>query len=254
LGVIVDCFAFFNELDVLKIRLEELYPVVDRFVLVESDKTFRGQAKPYYFSENSGMFEKYLDKITVIKLIDDNDFMVDKYHEPWEREYWQRNQMMRGLTDCSPDDIIIISDVDEIPSRNTIANLVMDKIMSIELVGFSYSVNMHDNGFYTIKAIRYSEISTPQKVRVTPPINIIRLGGWHFSSLGDADHISHKLSSFAHWELDVPSRNNPEIIRRRMIAGEDILGDGHKYTRLTIDDSWPEEVKNNREYWRRYEL
>jgi beta-1,4-mannosyl-glycoprotein beta-1,4-N-acetylglucosaminyltransferase len=252
--MIVDCFIFFNELDVLKIRLEELYDVVDRFVLVESDKTFRGQAKPYYFSENAGLFEKYLDKIVVIKLVDDNDYAVDSYHEPWEREYWQRNQIMQGLTDMMPDDVVIISDVDEIPRRSVIKSLLFDEMISIELIGFSYSINMHDNGYYTIKVVRKSAISTPQKIRTTSPIEIIRNGGWHFSSLGDEYHISHKLSSFAHWELDVPQVNDPVKIRERMLSGRDILGDGHVYTKLEIDNTWPEDIKNNREYWRKYEL
>jgi len=250
----VDCFTFFNELDVLKIRLEELYEVVDRFVLVESNKTFRGQPKPYYFSENRELFDKYLDKIDVISLIDDNTFSSDYRFESWEREYWQRNQIMQGISECNDEDIIIISDVDEIPRRAVISELNFEDIVSIELTGFSYSINMHDNGFYTIKAVKKGYISTPQVIRTTPPKEIIRGGGWHFSSLGDEHHISHKLSSFAHWELDVPEVNNPELIRRRMLSGQDMLGDGHQYTRLNIDDSWPEEIKNNREYWRKYEL
>lgn len=250
----VDCFTFFNEFDVLKIRLEELYEVVDRFVLVESDKTFRGQPKPHYFSENTGNFSEYLDKIYVVALNDSNVFSSDYRLEPWEREYWQRNQIMQGLSDCKDDDIIIISDIDEIPRRSVVSELSFEDMISIELMGFSYSINMHDNGFYTIKAVKKGCISTPQIIRTTPPQDIIRNGGWHFSSLGDEYHISHKLSSFSHWELDTPDRNNPELIRRRMMAGEDMIGDGHKYTRLIIDDSWPEEIKNNREYWRKYEL
>lgn len=250
----VDCFIFFNELDVLKIRFEELYDVVDRFVLVESDKTFRGQPKPYYFEENKEHYTKYLDKIVHIKLVDTNDYGVDEHHEPWEREYWQRNQVMQGLNDCSPDDIIILSDVDEIPRRNIIRDLSFDFIESIELTGFSYSINMHDCGFYTIKAVKYSHIDSPQNIRTTPPNSIVKNGGWHFSSLGDEYHISHKLKSFAHWELDIPERTDPAKIKQRMLDGVDIIGDGHRYMKLEIDETWPEEIKNNREYWRKYEL
>lgn len=249
----IDCFIFFNELDVLKIRLEELYDVVDRFVLVESDKTFRGQPKPYYFEENKADYAKYLDKITHIKLVDTNDYGVDEHHEPWEREYWQRNQVMQGLHDCAPDDIIILSDVDEIPRREVIRNIDVKRIANLDLVNFSYSINMRWGGF-TTKVSRYSAIETPQQARFEPTEEYIMNAGWHFSSLGDENHISHKLSSFAHWEMDVPERNDPEKIKQRMLAGEDILGDGHKYERLEVDDTWPEEIKNNREYWRKYEL
>ena len=58
-----DCFIFFNELDALELRLEELDPVVDRFVLVEARTTFTGQAKPLVFAEHRGRFAKFLPKL-----------------------------------------------------------------------------------------------------------------------------------------------------------------------------------------------
>ena len=67
---IYDCFIFFNELDLLEIRLSELYNYVDYFVIVEANKTFKGKSKPFYFEENKQKYKKYLDKIIHVKVYD----------------------------------------------------------------------------------------------------------------------------------------------------------------------------------------
>ena len=106
---IYDCFTFFNELEILKIRLNEMYDAVDYFVLVESEETFRGAPKPLFFYENKNAFTRYKDKI--IHIIVKGKFETGS---PWAREAFQRNQIMRGLENCKKNDIILISDVDEI--------------------------------------------------------------------------------------------------------------------------------------------
>ncbi|MGC1878720.1 MAG: hypothetical protein WA347_02740 [Rhabdochlamydiaceae bacterium] len=119
---VYDCFMFFNEIELLKMRLEELDEVVDYFVLVESIETQRGDLKPLYFTENRQLFEKYLRKIIHV--------VVDERHpemDLWARENYQRNCIARGLQNCDPSDMIIISDLDEIPRRELI------KLLSKEL-------------------------------------------------------------------------------------------------------------------------
>lgn len=115
---VYDCFMFFNEFELLKMRLEELNEVVDYFVIVESVETQRGDSKPLYFNENRHLFEKYLSKIIHV--------VVDERHpemELWARENFQRNCIVRGLQNCQPADIIIISDLDEIPRFELIQSL-----------------------------------------------------------------------------------------------------------------------------------
>jgi beta-1,4-mannosyl-glycoprotein beta-1,4-N-acetylglucosaminyltransferase len=116
---VYDCFMFFNEIELLKMRLEELDGVVDYFVLVESSETQRGDPKPLYFNENRQLFEKYLSKIIHV--------IVDERHPEmalWERENFQRNCIARGLQHCNPSDLIIISDLDEIPRPELIKELL----------------------------------------------------------------------------------------------------------------------------------
>ncbi|MBS0655963.1 MAG: hypothetical protein JSR46_09315, partial [Verrucomicrobia bacterium] len=115
---VYDCFPFFNEIELLKMRLEELDSAVDYFVLVESIETQRGDLKPLYFNDNKHLFEKYLPKIIHI--------IVDERHPEmglWEREGYQRECLKRGLTGCDPYDIIILSDLDELPRTSSIKKL-----------------------------------------------------------------------------------------------------------------------------------
>src|SRR4051812_16190634 len=117
--MIVDGFTFFNELDLLDIRLAELYPVVDRFVIVEGDQSFRGNAKPANFIDNIERYDQYADKIVYLTA-----FMAgapttgNDQTDPWEREYYQRRTIDEGLRDLALDDIVLISDIDEIPRRS----------------------------------------------------------------------------------------------------------------------------------------
>ena len=110
---IVDTFIFYNELDILELRLTELYDYVDHFVLVDSDKTCAGTPKPLYFEENKTRYERFLPKIThiVIKGIQEKG---------WGFERQQRGAINIGLEklELSDDDIIIFSDADEIPDVN----------------------------------------------------------------------------------------------------------------------------------------
>ncbi|MEN2994009.1 MAG: hypothetical protein ABDH19_01510 [Thermodesulfovibrio sp.] len=126
--MIYDCFTFFNELDILEIRLNELNEVVDKFVIVEATRTHQGKKKPLYFLENRDRFRNFQEKIIHI-IVDDlisepqdrtgYDFWSLFWFEgksPWMNEGIQRNAILKGLADCNSDDIVIISDADEIPN------------------------------------------------------------------------------------------------------------------------------------------
>ena len=108
--MVIDCFPFFNELDVLEIRLNILKPYVDKFILVEANQTQSFQSKPFYFEENKERFADFLDKIIHVKM---EEGVVK---EKWSLENFQRNYILKGLSELSlkKDDIIGISDVDEI--------------------------------------------------------------------------------------------------------------------------------------------
>ncbi|MBQ3945191.1 MAG: hypothetical protein II670_06210, partial [Alphaproteobacteria bacterium] len=111
---VYDCFMFFNEFELLKLRFELLDSFVDYFVIVESEKTFKGETKSLLFKERMGEFEKYKDKIIYVcpqnipqpVVTDEIDWTIEKY---------QRESIVNGLEKCRAEDLIIISDVDELP-------------------------------------------------------------------------------------------------------------------------------------------
>src|SRR5690348_11983472 len=116
---IYDCFTFYNEVELLEIRLEELDPVVDFFVLVEAKETFKGNNKPLHFEEVKEKFAKFSSKILHVKV--SNAYPTDN---PWKREAYHRNQIMRALKNCKKEDVILISDADEIVKASAIADLL----------------------------------------------------------------------------------------------------------------------------------
>lgn len=119
--MVYDCFTFFNEFNLLDIRLELLNDVVDKFVIVEADKTQRGKTKEFNFEKRRKEYEeKYKNKITYVKV---TDCPILKNSKDWSIEYFQRNSILRGVVCyCKPDDLIMISDIDEIPNPDVIKN------------------------------------------------------------------------------------------------------------------------------------
>tara|TARA_R110000824_G_scaffold28264_11_gene95227 strand:- start:7452 stop:8312 length:861 start_codon:yes stop_codon:yes gene_type:complete len=118
---VYDCFPFFNELDLLEIRLNYLDPYVDYFVLCESVITFSGISKKLFYKENKHLFEKFNHKIIHVVVDDTPEELVGK--RPFLTDQHQRNSVIKGLTNCSDRDIIITSDLDEFPDPETIKNL-----------------------------------------------------------------------------------------------------------------------------------
>lgn len=119
---IYDCFTFFNEFDVLDIRFNELASVVDYFVLVEATKTFRGDQKPLYFAENKDRYAAFSDRIIHIIV---NDMPVPVKDNRWPLEKYQRQAIAKGLTKCALNDVILISDADEIPSAEVVKDICL---------------------------------------------------------------------------------------------------------------------------------
>ena len=117
---VIDVFPFFNELDILEIRLNVLDPYVDYFILSEATKTFSGLDKPLYYQENKERFAKFEDKI-IHNIVEDN---TDPNLHPYERDIFQKNSIKEIVMEkASDDDAIIWSDVDEVPNPEAIEEI-----------------------------------------------------------------------------------------------------------------------------------
>lgn len=241
---VYDCFLFFNELDILEIRLNELYEHVDKFVLVESVETFRGNLKPLYYEENKQRFEKFADKIIHVVVED----RFDSWN-PWHVEEYQRNQIMRGLKECQPDDTILVSDVDEILRASVLpeiySGLYIEKKAYIQCIQifYRYYFNVKD---YTGKgtcATTYENLckTTPNSFRVSHAgYPMVLNGGWHFTSMGGLAAFTKKLESFSHHELDRPENKTMKYVYDYM---------RNNCAFVPIDQTFPKYVLDNLSYY-----
>ena len=196
--MLIDCFMFNNEFDLLEIRLNELNSVIDKFVLVESTHTFSALPKPLNFLENKKRFKKFLPKIEHV--IYDGPFesvtLGGRNQNPCHaNERNQRNAIMRGLEGCAPDDVIWLSDLDEIPPRSG-AKIVPDPKFVFNMKIYIYFVNyrLHKDSGGTV-ALRYDQITTPNEIMLSRSWGPFVDGGWHFSYIGGASRISSKFES-----------------------------------------------------------
>lgn len=249
--MIYDCFTFFNELDLLEIRLNILDDVVDKFVLVEATKTFSNINKPLYFEENKERFKKFENKIIHIIV---NDYPV--YDTAWTYEYHQRNCIARGLTNCKENDVILISDLDEIPNPDKIKKYKDYPGVNVfkQRMFYYYLNNIDLKEPYWIdsstRMLNYSEFtknnSSAQKIRFIKGF-LIENGGWHFSYLGGTEKIIEKIKSFSHQEYNSSEYTDLIKIKQRVENGQDLYSNKHekRYAGIIIDKSFPKYIVDN---------
>lgn len=266
--MIWDCFTFFNEFDVLRIRLHELEHVVDRFVLVEATRTYRGAIKSPYFADRHDEFERWTDRI--VHVVVDDLPMCDN-STPWDREYAQRRAILRGLTDAAPDDLILVSDVDEIPRASAVTEVVRQtarftgafadpespvrRVVPERWRPLPAVWELHQKLYYfaldwraplpwtRARATQRRFLKDPHALRFMPG-RVIRDAGWHFSYLGDAERAATKISAFAHEEYDRPEFTNRHHLEQCIALGHDPFG-RFELEEVGIDNSFPEWVRLN---------
>lgn len=253
--MIYDCFTFFKELDLLELRLNMLYDHVDRFVLVEANKTHVGSSKPLIFEENKDRFARFMDKIIHRKV------HYDEVPDNWHVEITQRNRIIDGLDQCKPDDIIIISDVDEIPNPALLKNLTPPgKCIGLQqLMCYYYFNNINiSKPLWTGSAVttyRYLQKVDASDIRLLvrkKRVPKLRNGGWHFSYLGNTEYIVDKIRSAAHQEYNTDAITSVENISKALDTGQDLFGRDYKYAAVPLDESFPELVLNNREKYAQF--
>lgn len=116
---VYDCFPFYNEIELLEYRLRLLYDVVDYFVISEMHVTHQGRAKGWNFLEHQELFAPYMDKIRYLQ-VTDTEGLAFSPDNIWPLENYQRDVLVRGLTDAEPEDIIFCSDLDELPDPQVV--------------------------------------------------------------------------------------------------------------------------------------
>ena len=228
---IFDCFMFYDEELLLDIRLNILDKYVDFFVIVESEYFHNGKKRKLKFNINK--FKKFENKIIyvvqrnepngIIQLNDNDDRAAKSYKLIFNahlRENAQRNHISEGLTNANGDDLILISDVDEIPNFNSLdLSKVNNQIILFEQEIFYYKFNRYlpDFKWYGTKGCKKKKLISPQWLRniKNKKFSFWRMdtffskskymnkffvinGGWHFSNIKNANDLELKLKSYLH--------------------------------------------------------
>lgn len=216
--MIVDTFMVNDEMDMMDFRLRYLYDYVDKFICVEADHTHSGNPKGFNVMENLERFEWARDKLSFY-LINVKTEGLDFSHKPkefdfnapqWRVENQQRNAIADACKDFADDDIIMISDCDEIPTRQAIE---FRKTHAIEnpyaldqrIVAFYLDYVRDDIGWRgtIISTMKQMREYTPQGLRnLRIQLSPFPYGGWHFTYFGGAEQIKKKIQAFAHQEMN----------------------------------------------------
>ena len=260
---IYDCFSYWDEDLLLDLRLNVLNDFIDYFVIVEGNKTWQNNFKKLRFDINK--FSKFKDKIIYIPVEDmpDGD-------NPYIRENFQRNCISRGLENSNEEDLIIISDLDEIPNPEVLTKFKKNmKYAVFRQFHFYYKINLQSqlNPYWYGSRISVKKyLKSPQwlrdlkfkkrpfwrldKLRLN---NIVDNGGWHFCNLKNAEQLLYKYKNLC--ETNDPYNFNEKIdekylqldeIKKRMNLGQDIIGRNDIYEKIEIDSTFPSYILENK--------
>jgi beta-1,4-mannosyl-glycoprotein beta-1,4-N-acetylglucosaminyltransferase len=237
---IIDAFIFYNEIDLIKYRINILNDIIDYFIIVESDKTFIGNEKKLYFQDIANEFTHIKDKIINVVCKDLKSNLNGKV-DPWQNESIQRKYISEGINkiNINNEDLIIISDCDEIHDPITLEKiknkeiLLKDGIGTLEQDLFYYNLNIINQVKWSgVKILSYECYKNkynydPQIIRNSGRINVINNGGWHLSYFGNEDFIINKLKNFSHQEFNNNFYTNKEYIKNQIENNLDLYGRGN---------------------------
>jgi beta-1,4-mannosyl-glycoprotein beta-1,4-N-acetylglucosaminyltransferase len=279
-----DVFIFYNELDLLEIRLNILYEYVDFFIIVESTKTFTGKNKPLFYKENEERFKDFKDKIFYFVVDDcpdtfeevENRISVEKNplklkilrdcietpqipkdnsQAQWLREFYQKESMKTALAEigAKDEDICYVSDLDEIWNPEENFSPDPEKIVKLEQIVYSMYLNLRSSERWTgTYIVRYSRLKESVLNHLDNPSVTESFffpnGGWHFTFQGGPEMIINKIENYGHQELN--TNHIKGGIFDKYSTGMDPLNRSHSY--CVDNDSIPEYLSQNREKYLKY--
>lgn len=259
-----DCFPFFNEVDLLELRMEQHYPHVDYMVLAEATRTFSGLPKPLHYNESKARFRRFADKIIHVIVEDDVNST-----NAWAREKFQRDAIARGLGEAGPGDVVLLGDLDELLRDTAFQNLRRSPLETgdvrcFELRWYQHYFNLKLPGMWLRngpRAARCADIPSMSRLRavkgpaekgpqervrqVMASLSMRRLirrsverdAGWHFSWLGGADSVAEKLKAIPP-QVGLQA-NHAEAAVHFVPTLEKLKADRSIFSIETVDDSFP---------------
>ena len=259
---IFDCFSYLDEDLLLNLRLNILNDYVDYFVIIEGNKTWQNNSKEFKFDKNK--FKEFQNKIIYIQVKD-----LPDGEDPYLRENFQRNCILRGIEAAKEDDLILISDLDEIPNPKKLNVFnIKDRYAAFKQKHFYYKLNLQSekNPFWIGTRICLKKyLKSPQWLRELKfkkrPFwridkfrlnNIIDDGGWHFCNLKKPEDLLYKYKNLCetndpyHFKERINEKYlNLEQIKEQILKNKDIIGRDDTFKKVNIDKNYPEFVTNN---------
>ena len=254
---------YFDEDLVLDLRLNILNDHVDKFVIAEATKDHTGKNKKLNFNINN--FSKFKNKISYI-VVEDMPTNLKFYKKNWPvhhlRDQHQRNALVRGYENSNDDDLIMISDIDEIPDPKKIKTFdVKNKYACFMQKNFQSKINLlniSDKYWMGTKIIKKKNIKSPQwlrNIKTAKPSfwkfykprqpQLIYDGGWHFSFLKNPKGISKKIQSYSHSEYNKSIYTDEKKIEERINKRIDIFDRNYKYEKIDMDGTFPKYILEN---------
>ena len=220
-----DCFTFNDELDLLELRLQTSAPHVDFFVLVEAAKTFSGAGKPLHFKNNQSRFAQYREKLRHVVVTD----LPPPAPRRWEAEVSQRNSLVQGLDGARAQDIVLVSDADELIHPQVLATLRQE---CSGLTGLQMRSTFRFANWelplgpfaQAARAMPFRQLHNPHHQRNhEQPEHVIRDAGRHFTSLGDVQDLVAKFENYSHSEMDNSLQKSTQFLARAQKMGLDVF-------------------------------
>lgn len=254
---VIDIFTFNGENAILRLHLATLYDYVDKFIIVEANRTFTGSKKPMYFFRDQRFAKPWLNKVEYYQMTewDDPDLWEMATLSPntvgashWKREFYIKESIQKALiqSNVQDDDILFIGDVDEIIDPH--AKYSTNKPIKARLRVYSYYLNnLSSEKFYGTLIAQYKDIKGKCLNHLRSDTSLYSKGenylGWHFTSMGGVEEVRRKLN-----DSYTPESYNTfevqQLLPERIKGGKDYLGRDFEFT---LDESrWPQYLKDNR--------
>jgi beta-1,4-mannosyl-glycoprotein beta-1,4-N-acetylglucosaminyltransferase len=273
---IYDCFLFNDEIDILRLRLATLYDHVDYFVICESETTFSGESKQLSYRVNSHLFTEFNDKIlhfVIVKPPFEAYVLNPANPAKQTSEFWQRNQIAQAIMHTNKTDLIMVSDLDEIPNPKLLRTIYQLCYFADRTVFLSQSWYLL---FLNLKVQKRNDVVFNKKSRIDNPLNagwlgtfactarkikqtynsningiwgmkwgkglfhevILENGGWHFSYVGGVRALHSKIKALGFRSL---SQEAISGLRNGQFCG--------CYLAIDEDQSYPDELLRNPKAW-----
>ena len=263
---IYDCVTFFEENRQMNLRFNILDDYVDQFVVCEGKYDHQGRKKKINFNVNK--YKKFKKKITHV--IVEN---FPKNLNPWERQAFQREQILKNISQAKEDDLILFSDPDEIPNLSNFKKIEFKKKYIIFLQDlFYYKLNIKEVRYgnnwegtrgclkKNLKSIDYMRQKVLKKnlkygfwrIDKERNLQILKNGGWHFSYLLTPIEIKRKIQTFAHNELNKQKYTNLNNIKNCIKKFKDLFHREAKFKKVKIDYKFPKYIVKNRKTLNRW--